>query len=92
LVRLAVAGVLRDDHAGHRLDHLAGSQQRALFDSLARHDPLARRVGDAERVIVAPDHLYHGRDQFLGVAGKCKRKQGRGEREPIHNGSSSDRR
>jgi hypothetical protein len=44
--------VLRDDHAGHRFEHLARAQERPLQDSLSGDGALARRIPDPDVVVV----------------------------------------
>jgi pyruvate carboxylase len=56
LVGLAVARVLRDDEAGHELEHLARALRRAAAQQLALDDPLRRRIGRAHRVVVVAGH------------------------------------
>jgi hypothetical protein len=72
LVGLAVARVLRDDEAGHELEHLARALRRAAAQQLALDDPLRRRIGRAHRVVVVAGHG----DGFLRR--RCRRGRRRG--------------
>ncbi len=64
LVRLPVAGVLRDDQAGHDFEDLAGSKQRPVLELLMQHAAFAGRAGDAgERDAVGRD------DDFFETGG-----------------------
>jgi hypothetical protein len=60
LVRLAVAAVLRDDHAGHELEQLGRAQRGPALDQLGRDRALAGRVGAADGVVVVADHGDRG--------------------------------
>ena len=52
LVGFAVAAVLRDDDAGHELQHLGGAQGGAALDELGRDRALAGRGAAAHGVVV----------------------------------------
>jgi hypothetical protein len=66
LVRLAVAGMLRDDQPGHGLQHLAGPQQRQVGEALAAHGALRGRVRAADAIVVVAGHvdLLHAGDHL----------------------------
>jgi hypothetical protein len=57
LVGLATASVLRDDEAGNRFQHFAGTKNRAILDLLCAHCSLGAGVGDADQVILATLHV-----------------------------------
>ena len=71
LVRLAIARVLGDDHAGHGLQHFAGPQQRQVGQPFAPHRALRRGVGRPDAVLVVRrdlDLLRAGLGLGSGVA------------------------
>ena len=85
LVRLAVAAVLRHDHAGHELEHLGRPQGRPALDQLRGHGAGAGRVGAADGVEIVAAHLR--RRQLLRCArvgdrgrGRCRRRGRLGQR------------
>src|SRR5262249_3026417 len=85
LVGLAFAGMLRGDHAGHALEELARPQQRPALDVLTGERALAGRVGHADRLFLAAEHLHRRqRAPLLRQASAGGKAQGRSEHEPIH--------
>ena len=70
LVRLAGAGVLRDDHAGNEFQHLAGAQDRAVVDQLGCDHPCARGVAGAHAVLVVTDNFHPL--ELVRVIRKCR--------------------
>ena len=71
LVRLAVAGVLRDDHAGHGFQYLAAARKRAPFELLPRDDALACRIPYAHTIVGRARDRYFV--ELLHAFGACCR-------------------
>jgi hypothetical protein len=70
LVGLAVARVLRGDHAGHRLHDVAGAQLGARLVRRALHRALAGAVGGADGGVARADDLDLGQVSLLhGLCG-----------------------
>jgi hypothetical protein len=73
LVGLAVARMLRDHAARHRLQHFAGAQQRQVGEALAAHPALRGRVRGADTVVV----VGGDRDLLRARGGLRRRRLGR---------------
>ncbi len=87
LIGLAVAAVLRDDHAGHKFQQLAGPQRRTAGDQFCRHRDLAGGVRGADAVIVVAAHLdcvVGGVSRILGVDGQRQNSRQRDYRFVNH--------
>ena len=71
LVGLAVAGVLGDDHAGHRFEDFSRAQQGAAGQLFGGDGAFASRIGDAVQVMGTAadgDFLQGGEAGGVGVA------------------------
>ena len=65
LVGLAVAAMLRDDHARHEFEHFAGPQHRPGLDAFGSHAALAGCVGAADSGVVMAEHVDSGSIEFV---------------------------
>jgi hypothetical protein len=91
LVGLAVAGMLRDDEARHRLKHLAGTQQRQVGQPLAADGALRGGIRRADAVVVVAGHLHvlHAGGR-LRRRGLRRRRRLRARKRPPHAEDGSD--
>ncbi|MGC4090801.1 MAG: hypothetical protein QM756_23595 [Polyangiaceae bacterium] len=91
LVGFAVPGMLGDDEAGYRFQHLRRAQQGAVLQLPGRHRADAGGIGDADQVLGAGPHLHHlqgGHAGGQGLERQCQggSRQGSGEEGAPHGG------